>query len=93
MLWFKAKPPRPVVLKTALVVVAKLGAVMTVGLERILARCGVGFISAYALASPQNRHNFAVLQNPTQPRGLIHRSALIPAAARLPIAARDYAID
>ncbi len=46
MLWFKAKPPRPGVLKTALVMVAKLGAVMTVGLERILARCGVGFISA-----------------------------------------------
>ena len=42
MLWFKAKPPRPVVLKTALVIVAKLGAVMTVGLERTLVRCGGG---------------------------------------------------
>ena len=50
-------------------------------------------ISAYGVASLQNRHNFAALQNPTQPRGLIHPSALYPAAARIPIAARDCAID
>ena len=50
-------------------------------------------ISAYAVESLQNRHNFAFLKNPPQPRGLIHRSALIPAAARFPIATRDCAID
>ncbi len=49
--------------------------------------------TAYAVESLQNRHNFAVLQNPTQPRGLIHLSALIPAAARFPIATPACAID
>ena len=49
----KAKRPRPVVLKTALVIVAKLGAVTTVGLEPTNLLVGVGFISAYAVESSQ----------------------------------------
>ena len=52
MLWFKAKPPRPVVLKSALVIVAKLGAVMIVGLKRTQVRSGLGFISADDVTPP-----------------------------------------
>ena len=50
-------------------------------------------VIADAVTPVQNRHNFAVLQNPTQPRGLIHRSVLFPEAARIPIAPRGYRTD